>query len=288
MRSKANNYNWEQIQERHNDGINLTGLSKEFNIPFGSLRKYMENGFLVKNKNIKRKQSEETKKILSEKRKKFLQENPEKHFWRSSDKFKSVPCENVKSYLLKLGVDFIEEFCPNIENRSFSIDIAIPDKMIAIEINGSQHYERDGSLKEYYQIRHDLLVANGWTVYEIHYSFCFNFNYFEDFIPSVISGERKNDFSYKDYTPKKGVSKKNKCHCGNDKYYLSKECKECSSKKPKYKKINWPSNEDLTLLLSTTAMSSLSKTLGVSGNAIKKHCVRNNIPHPKRGFRSSN
>ena len=118
--------------------------------------------------------SELTRKKISEGRKKWLKDNPELHPWRRKDKFQSVPCENVKNYFKKCDIEFVEEYQPMINDRYFSIDIAIPDKMIAIEINGNQHYENDGSLKKYYKDRHDLLEMNGWIVHEIHYSFCFN------------------------------------------------------------------------------------------------------------------
>lgn len=31
-----------------------------------------------------------------------------------------------------------------LDDRSFSLDIAFPEKKIGIEVNGNQHYERNG------------------------------------------------------------------------------------------------------------------------------------------------
>lgn len=116
--------------------------------------------------------STHTKKILSEKRKKYLRENPEKHVWKRSTKFKSEPCENVKQYLLKRNIRFIEEYSPSLE-RNYSIDIAFPDIKLGIEINGNQHYNPDGTLKEYYKDRHNFITNLGWKLIEVHYSKCF-------------------------------------------------------------------------------------------------------------------
>ena len=113
--------------------------------------------------------TEEMKNNLSVKRKKWLKENPDKHPWKRSEKFVSKPCEYFKSILKMKNLSFEEEFSP-IEDRFFSVDIAFPDIKICIEINGEQHYNRDGSLSTYYQDRHDLIEANGWKVLEIHYA----------------------------------------------------------------------------------------------------------------------
>lgn len=117
--------------------------------------------------------SEEAKILISEKRKKYLLENPDKHPWKRDKKKVSVPCENVKNYLRQNGIDFVEEFSP-LSDRLFSIDIAFPHLMIGIEVNGNQHYNSDGSLKDYYQERHDLIEQAGWRLIEVHYTECFN------------------------------------------------------------------------------------------------------------------
>jgi hypothetical protein len=113
--------------------------------------------------------SSETKLLLSEKRKEWLSKNPDKHPWKNNDKFKSVPCEKLKEQLKDRGIIFEDEFTP-LTDRAFSIDIAFPEHKIGIEINGEQHYERDGSLKEYYRERHRLIEEAGWMLLEIHYS----------------------------------------------------------------------------------------------------------------------
>jgi hypothetical protein len=93
------------------------------------------------------------------------------------------------------NINFIEEYSP-FEERFFSIDIAFPDKMIAIEINGNQHYNKDGSLASYYQERHDFIESKGWKVYEIHFSKVYT-NEIDSIITDIL--EKKNIITEFDY-----------------------------------------------------------------------------------------
>lgn len=168
--------------------------------------------------------SSEMKQHLSNKRKEWLRNNPEKHPWRKKDKFISIPCEKAKEFLKSHQVLFIEEFIPHIEGHNFSIDIALPDKLIAIEINGNQHYDNSGNLKKYYQERHDLLENNGWTVYEIHYSSCFNLEKWTDFILKLKHSSSKISFDYFNYKPRQ-YKKCSICKIKN----IRNHCKRCSA-----------------------------------------------------------
>ena len=125
--------------------------------------------------------TEETKKLLSEKRKLYLKNNPDKHPWKKSTKFKSIPCENLKNILKNKNINFVEEYTP-FDDYNFSVDIAFPDIKVGIEINGNQHYNRDGSLTTYYQNRHNIFENRGWKIFEIHYSKCFDENNFNDIL----------------------------------------------------------------------------------------------------------
>jgi very-short-patch-repair endonuclease len=148
--------------------------------------------------------SEETKKKISIARKLWLAANPEKHPWKNPDKANSPPCENVKRILRLKEIDFLPEFSPGVVGRFFSVDIAFPDRRIIWEINGNQHYEKDGTLKPYYQERHDLLVADGWTVYEILSKYCFNEEKIGEFISLSLNSPIKIEFDYFSYmTPSK-------------------------------------------------------------------------------------
>ena len=114
-----------------------------------------------------------TKNLLSINRKEYLTKNPDKHSWKNQNKHISIPCENVKNYLIENKIQFIEEYSP-IKDRHFSIDIAFPNLKIGIEINGNQHYNNDGILSPYYKERHDLIENEGWKLIEVHYSRCFS------------------------------------------------------------------------------------------------------------------
>lgn len=172
------------------------------------------------------KHSEETKKKISEIRKKWLLENPDKHPWRSNNKFKSKPCEKVKEFLKNKNIQFVEEYNPKILNRNFSIDIAIPDKKIAIEINGNQHYDKFGKLKPYYQERNNLLESDGWIVYQIHYSCCFNLDKWINFLEIIKNTSIKINFDYFNYVPKE--KKKWFCiKCGIEVKRNVKRCVSC-------------------------------------------------------------
>jgi len=195
-----NFFSWDELKSKYklSDGL----LSKLFKL---KIRKPTEleiknrKEFLSQKRKLNPvKHSDEVKKRMSEKRIQFLKDNPDKHPWRSKNKFISGPCELIKKYLRELNVQFIEEFQPCLEiNRFFSIDIAFPDKKIGIEINGFQHYEDDNcSLKPYYQKRHDILENLGWKIYEIHYSLCYNHNEISKILPQILSSEKKIEFDY--------------------------------------------------------------------------------------------
>ena len=120
-------------------------------------------------KNTRNPWNNDQKQRISVSRKKWMSENVDKHPWKKSTKFVSVPCEFLKKKLKDIGLIFEEEWTP-LTDRYFSIDIAFPNVKIGIEVNGEQHYNRDGSLRDYYQKRHDLIESNGWKLFELHYA----------------------------------------------------------------------------------------------------------------------
>ncbi len=135
------------------------------------------------------------RKSLSEQRKKFLADNPDSHPWRQPDKKISVPCENVKKYLTDRGIDFIPEYQP-LDDRFFSIDIAFPHIKVGIEINGMQHYNSDGTLKPYYQERHDLITSAGWKLIEVFYTECFSDEKISKFLDFEIPKDEEGMLQY--------------------------------------------------------------------------------------------
>jgi hypothetical protein len=130
---------------------------------------------VCQNKEHHHKFTDDEKKSLSQKRIAYLKANPDKHPWKYNNKFKSKPCEHLKDYLRDRDISFEEEYTDPTWDRSYSMDIAIVDKKIDLEVNGNQHYDK-GKLKENYQRRHDYLESLGWTILEIPYLNCFKNN----------------------------------------------------------------------------------------------------------------
>lgn len=264
-------FDWEAIQaEYRQDGRNLSKIGKKHGCHETSISKALKLGLLTKISRSKDRTSSETRKKISEKMKKWLRDNPNKHIWRRKRNYISQPCEVFKNYLRSKNIDFVAEYSPNIGDRNFSLDIAFPEKKIAIEINGNQHYNECGSLKEYYQQRHDLLVSDGWVVHEIHYSVCYSEEKLERIINNLtISQEFERHFPIKPEKPK------NYCSCGEIIGKSSKECRACFHYKRRV--IAWPTSSEMQLLLDNKPMASIAKTLGVSDNAVRKFCRRYGI-----------
>lgn len=121
--------------------------------------------------------TDEERKEISEKRKKFLRENPDNHPWKSKERFKSKPCEELKQWLRDKKIDFEEEV-QVVPGRHYSVDIVFPKVMLIVEVNGYQHYNTDTmELAPYYQKRHNEMEALGWEVLEVPY----NQSYSEEF-----------------------------------------------------------------------------------------------------------
>lgn len=172
---------WKRIQFDYDSGINRSKLKRLHNISermlingtrlgYLKLRTKQERELLVSKKNMNKRHSEESKKKLSEIRKAYLSREI-KPAWKTHEKFKSQPCEWLKSELEKCGYKFTPELSPlKHKGKFYSVDIAFPEQKFIIEINGRQHYNSDGTLTPYYQIRHDLISADGWDIWEVSYS----------------------------------------------------------------------------------------------------------------------
>jgi hypothetical protein len=251
---------------------------REFGVSRTALNKYLIE-LNIQFKYRKKVVSEEARQKIRIGRKEWLKNNPEKHPWRNKDKFKSKPCEKAAEFLTNLGIKFAAEYKPEIDGRFFSIDIALPDKMIALEINGNQHYERDGKLKPYYQERHNLLESAGWTVFEIHYSACFNMEKWSNFAELLRGAETVKEFDYFSYIPRKTgkqiVEEKRK-----------EKAKKLSERPDHYdfqinsKMLN---KETLHYLNWEIPAVEIGKLYGVSGNAIKRWNVKFGLSKPSVG-----
>jgi len=146
----------------------------------------------VECKKIVRKHTDETKKIISEKRKTYLNNNKNKHNWSLYKNEESQPELLFKKNLMELNIGSVQYYIPPENDRYYELDFAIPELKIAYEINGNQHYNKNGTLKEYYQERHDYFILNGWSLFEIHYLLCFNDIEIKKIINDSLIGQNKD------------------------------------------------------------------------------------------------
>lgn len=138
---------------------------------------------LNKELGIKRTLSNEHKQKIRE----GLQRWKETHYneFLNYSKQKSKCSENFKQYLRQNNISFIEEYSPYKE-RLYSLDIAFPDEKIAIEINGSQHYDNFGNLNEYTLEKQRFFEERGWKIIQIFYKWCYNITNKNEKIQSIL------------------------------------------------------------------------------------------------------
>ena len=128
-----------------------------------------------KNKHEKRKHlTEEHKQKIREGLCKWKEEHTEEFL--SYSRGQSKCCENFKNMLRSKNINFIEEYSPFAPIKLYRLDIAFPDEKIGIEINGSQHYNSDGSLNLYTLEKQKYFEDRGWKIYQIFYKSCYNIN----------------------------------------------------------------------------------------------------------------
>jgi very-short-patch-repair endonuclease len=277
---KKLNIDWIEAQRLHDEGETLRNLKKILGISRATLNLARKSKLFTK-RDRPTKMSKDAKRQMSESRKKWLKENPDKHPWKRHNKFKSVPCDKFKEKLKSSGFNFIPEY-QALEDRFFSIDVAFPDKKIGIEINGQQHYKSDGTLKDYYQDRHDLLVSDGWDIIEIHYSVVYN----EVFVDQIIDNLTKNDLQNIDYSwfveeqktkrkiKREAKRKENEVKCLKCEKILSTNksktglCRACLTFENRT--VERPSKEVLEKEIEEMSWLSLGKKYGVSDNAVRK------------------
>ena len=146
----------------------------------------------------------EMKEHLSKKRKEWLLNNPDKHPWRKKNKFVSQPCEQLKLFFKSINVQFEEEVLIS-DKANYSVDMLFPGKNLILEINGNQHYNKDGTLKEYYQNRHNFIKSLGWNIIEIHYTLAYNHKLCLDIINNVHECSEILPFYYREKKYKKYI-----------------------------------------------------------------------------------
>lgn len=160
----------------------------------------------LKVKKEKKEFKEKKKRIVTEEHKEKLKKGLIK--WREEHKEEflrysrgqSTVCENFKKMLREQNIDFIEEFTPYPEERLYRLDIAFPDEKIGIEINGSQHYNKNGDLNHATLEKQKFFEEHGWKIFQIHYRKCFSIKIeeFQDILSLPIHDKEyvKEDFDF--------------------------------------------------------------------------------------------
>lgn len=273
MKTKINDYDWKEVQNYYNQCLNQKQTKIHFSISSTVFQKAKKLNKIICNKRPKC--NEETKRKISEKRKETLRKN---HPWSKKTKFYSSPCQLFKQFLRENNVNFLQQYMnPNEWKRNFAIDIAFIQEKIGIEINGNQHYERNGQLKQYYQQRHDILEEFGWKIIQVPYLMVWNDD-FRNNILKEIKDQVNINYDYSEYVKQKLQQKENRyicIKCGQKKKTKeSKMCSECASlfNGTNRRKVERPSKEQLQKQISENSFVSLGKKYGVSDNAIRKWC----------------
>lgn len=268
-----NKIDWTLIQEKHNGGVYWNKLPETFRISRTVLNRALIEGYITKILH-KRVMSNDVKKSISVGRSKYLKENPDKHPWKKHSKFKSKPCEYFKKMLTENNIIFVEEYEPS-DDKFYSIDVAFPNKKIGVEINGNQHYNRDGLLKDYYIDRNNFLKNIGWKIIDIHYSVVYN----KDIICNLISQLKSDSLDkaeYEKYTlehfNRKLVKKeKRRNHCIDCGAVIDKDAKRCVKCSTFSRRIVIrPSKDELKLLIENNNWRKIGRMFGVSDSAVTK------------------
>lgn len=264
----------EQLEPYVKQGMNGRQIAAALGQAYGTVKKRLkEHG--LKTCYVQR-CSPETRKLLSDLAKRRIKERPETLHALNKGRNKSPPCEHLKQWLRDQGLVFVEEYQPLLhKDRFFSLDIAFPDKRIGIEVNGNQHYNPDGTLAPYYQTRHDLIEAEGWLLYELHFSTCYHIEAIAQLLPSILSSSTKVEFDYGAYF----VNRKRR------KLKLSEIDPNWRHRpRPGAQMHTWPDKETLGRLIWKKTLRQIAAGIGCSDVGLKKCCLKYGIVTPPQGY----
>lgn len=232
--------------------------------------------------------TQETRDKLSKARKEFFKNNPDKKPWVGKNrKAESIPEKNFREYLEKQGITgFTQNYNDPSWERNFAVDFAHLEQKVAIEVNGTQHYNKDGTLKEYYQTRNDFLKGKGWKVSEIYYTEFFKDENMQKIIDNTL--DKEGIVYSSDATIINGKLQKIERRILEEKAIEDKLDAEASvygytknnsritqsviESRISQRKVIRPSKEELQEMINTKTLTDIGIQYGVSMNAIKKWC----------------
>ena len=267
---KMSKFDWELIQKYHDEGNNKTNIQNKFGISRRVIDRGISEGLLIFTHN-QHKMTDEQKEKIRLGRIKFLKENPNQHPWKRKGKQKSLPCEKLKTILQENELIFNEEYTPIESDRFYSMDISFLKNKIGVEVNGNQHYNSDGTLKEYYRIRNEHFISLGWKIIEIHYSKL----YIDEFVIKLVNYLKTFDeYSYEELRELNNLIKFNKgnkdkhCSCGKKILKNSKTCNKCWALYRR--KVDRPIYNVLINDVKELGYVGTGRKYGVSDNSIRK------------------
>lgn len=171
------NLNWDEIQIYYNSGFTVEQTALNFHINPNTIYKRCKLGkFNTRSKSEAQKLdqlknprilSKETKDKISASRIEYLNKNPEMVPYKLNHYSKglSYPERYWKEILISNNIIFTDQFQIGL----YSLDFALVDKMIDLEIDGEQHY-LDQRIVASDQRRTKFLEDLGWTVIRIRWS----------------------------------------------------------------------------------------------------------------------
>lgn len=265
-----NNYlSYKEIKEKYNIRSNsyVQKLLKDVVRSFSEANKIAHKKYPEKFK-----QSEEAKDKLRQARLKYMKEHPEDTAWRK---------RNEPSYPEKCFIKFLQEkeidknFLIEREYSVFPyfIDFAFPDIKLAIEIDGSQHLQKDRKQKD--KEKDELLKSQGWSIIR------FTENVVKtdwDLLYNTISPYLQGKTGYEKVGILKSLKVKEKAIRDINGKTEKQKLAYLNQRKVK----NRPSKEELLELIKTKSFTSIGKTYGVTDNTIRSWCKDYGIPYRKK------
>lgn len=225
-----------------------------------------------------KKHTEESKKKMMEARLRFMKEHPEKTAWRMKNE--SYPEKVFKKYLEDRGFDKKYLIYREYSVFPYFIDFAFLNEKIAIEIDGSQHLEKDRHEKDIQKEK--LLNEEGWTVVRFSDNVVKkSWDVIDKTLTDVLNrcNTTPNVLKVGIITPSKA---RDKVWRNEDGYSI----KEIERQFKQRKVIDRPSLEELETMINEKSFLEIGRMYDVSDNTIRKWCKGYKIPYRKKDLKN--
>lgn len=238
----VDNVDWKNVQEKHNNGMLISKIPKEFNFSGSTLQKAIRLGLLtvvdtdIHKKERRKNQSASMVKVHAE----------GKHIgWQHINKKtkRSYPEEFFSRVLKDNGFYDKYTIIEKMPFHKYTLDFVIADLKLNIEIDGQQHFRTEKSILHDNK-RNDFLISKGWLIYRIAWVNMAQHPKLEieKFIHYMNNESKKNVF----YNIEDVISKIPKRKYKNIKEYLSKRKEKSFENNKKYIDIIKNSNIDFS------------------------------------------